>query len=225
MALGLAAACGPKNKLEPAPAANQPGGMEHTARTATDNYSMKAQVDAWPGDVGVLDHVTAVRLTFENTGQAPLRLTYGDLMLRASDGSVYRALSPYRVEGDIEKRHVIGRPIGGPAFSATGYQIAPWYGGAYSSYGYGTWGGPMVYDPMLYDSSSAYWESIELPTDEMLSRALPEGVIDPGGRVDGFVYFEKIDGDPKRAMLQARITDAATERELEQATIPFVVTD
>ena len=87
--------------------------------------------------------------------------------------------------------------------------MAPYYSAVYSTMG--------VYDPYYYDAYETYYADIDLPTPEMLQHALPEGVVDPGGSVTGFIYFEDVSDDVPRVEFRGQLVDAST------GTIPFAV--
>src|SRR5581483_1843570 len=79
----------------------------------------------------------------------------------------------------------------GPAFR--------YYGGLRAWYGAGAiyWGGPLIYPPWYGDWvlwwSPAYYPMARAPMD-MLTMALPEGVLPAGGKIDGFLFFKKATG-------------------------------
>jgi hypothetical protein len=54
----------------------------------------------------------------------------------------------------------------------------------------------------------------------MLRQALPEGPVEPGGQVTGFVYFERLPPGPGRVELRARFPGAGGER-MTRIEIPF----
>lgn len=43
----------------------------------------------------------------------------------------------------------------------------------------------------------------DLPTERMIRRALPEGVLEPGGAVAGFLYFDEVDDETRRITFEA----------------------
>jgi hypothetical protein len=57
----------------------------------------------------------------------------------------------------------------------------------------------------------------------MRRRVLPEGVLEPGGRVSGFLYFEKLDGDPQGVRLVTELVNARNGRRFATSRIPFRV--
>lgn len=107
---------------------------------------------------------------------------------------------------------------------ATGYWAAPYY---------------RVYHPAaaIYDrpfpANAAHhrafypaWENYEaLPTDEMLAWAMPEGVVQPGGSVSGYLYFERVDIDENDVLFRAHLDSAESGLEVVTVSIPFLVVD
>jgi hypothetical protein len=65
---------------------------------------------------------------------------------------------------------------------------------------------------------------IELPTADMLRNVVPEGVLDEGGELEGFLYFEKLqntDADA-RVNFHVDLQDAITGQTFATLHIPFV---
>jgi hypothetical protein len=99
--------------------------------------------------------------------------------------------------------------------------IAPWYAPYYYA-PVSPWRYPWVYDPLYYDTYYPRWE-IDLPTSDMLERALPEGVIEPGGRVTGFVYFPTIANDLDHVTFEASLSDGPDGERFAMLAVPFNV--
>jgi hypothetical protein len=55
----------------------------------------------------------------------------------------------------------------------------------------------------------------------MLDRALPDGVVEPGGRVGGFLYFQRLER-PGPFTFSVDLVDAKTGQRFGAITIPFV---
>jgi hypothetical protein len=77
----------------------------------------------------------------------------------------------------------------GGGFGASGFRVRAglrgWYGPGLSY-----WGNPWLYSsPWVVMWGTAYYPSP--PTHDVLFAALPEGVLPPGARVTGFLYFQK----------------------------------
>jgi hypothetical protein len=81
--------------------------------------------------------------------------------------------------------------------------------------------GSFVSDRWYYDRYRPVFRRVELPTGDMVPKALPEGVVDPGGRASGFLYFEEV-GDVERADFIARLVDASTGARLGSVSIAFL---
>jgi hypothetical protein len=57
----------------------------------------------------------------------------------------------------------------------------------------------------------------------MLRQALPEGTLEEGGSVTGFLYFQDVSEREGRVTLQARLVDARTGEQFGTLSIPFDV--
>lgn len=80
---------------------------------------------------------------------------------------------------------------GGTAYyPPIGFRYAPYL----SPYFIGApiYGGRFATNPLYWDRYEPVMKTVSLPTVDMLRKALPEGVLEPGGRLDGFVYFEGV---------------------------------
>jgi hypothetical protein len=87
------------------------------------------------------------------------------------------------------------------------------------------WPGPF-YDPFYdpYYGPPPYVRCEEpLPTEDMLGRALPEGSLENGGTVAGFLYFQGVADRERQVILQARLVDASTGEAFGELRIPFQV--
>ena len=125
------------------------------------------------------------------------------------------ALPPLEIEGSVQE------PVQ-EAFGYRGFVGAPHYAGRYRHFPLHA--GPYPYDPFYYDTYYDYWAEIDLPTQEMIGRALPEGVLEPGGYVQGWLYFEKVSDDASsRVVFRADLVDQASGRTFGEVRIPFRV--
>jgi hypothetical protein len=123
----------------------------------------------------------------------------------------------------------IGPPVGRRGYGAplggwSGYHIT---GGLRGYYGPGAryWGGPWIHAP--YYSSWVFWWGPRYypsgPSEDVLAFALPEGVIAPGGRVNGFLYFQKATEGTPRLELQWDAYDARTNTYVASARVALDV--
>lgn len=208
-------------RLAPAPSARQVIGVDNAIQTQVAGMKLIAQANAWRGG-GVLDRVTPVRVEIEDHAKVPLVIEYARFALVSAGGNRYAALPPYRLGGTVETPIVADSyaPITRPAIEYTGFSVAPYYAPLYPTIG--AYSGAFPYDPVYYDTYAAFWHKTGLPSRDMLRRALPEGVLQPGGRVSGFLYFEPIAGEAGRVALTLDLVDARKDRLIGFARLPFV---
>jgi hypothetical protein len=138
-----------------------------------------------------------------------------------------------------------GRPILAPPAARGGVYVGPggvrsWgYGGRgwngylvvgglrpYYGFGVGYWGGPWFYPPYysdwVYAWGPAYYPT--RPSTDVLTLGLPEGVLPPGARVSGFLYFKRATAS-RRGLLDLSwdAHDARTGAGLGTLHVPLVV--
>jgi len=108
-----------------------------------------------------------------------------------------------------------------------GFMAAPglrsYYGPGLSYWGFG-WGpwGP-YYSDWVYSWGPAYYPSG--PSYDVIAFALPEGVIPPGGRVNGFVYFKKATDRAKTLTLTWQMHTARDGRDLGSTNVVLDVVE
>lgn len=221
LALVLSACSGSRN-MTPARSAQQ---VSDDAAVARDNnVKVITRADAWTGDAKISEEVTPMRVTIENNGNEPVRVQYQNFKLVGTDGQRFAALPPLNVSGTVPMADLPdGWVAATPAFAYDGFDVAPYYTPVYS--GIGGYTGYFPYDPYYYGTYYSAWPQQQLPTAEMILRALPEGVVRPGGRVEGFVYFERVPDDVERLVFSATLQDANSQPEQDQQVasveIPF----
>jgi len=235
LALALGACA---NTYEPAPAANARPELGPTAATtATAPSGMtgsEAGMDAgvrvttlsvgeWPGVYEIDDEVTPLKVRIQNDSQRPLAVRHDRFTLTSDTGQRYRALPLWKIEGEGETSITVAdpSPITTPGFTYSGFGVAPYYGTLYP--GIGPYTGPSYYAGAGYGLYDTYFVDTELPTPEMRERALPEGVIDPGGYVEGYLFFEKVSDDAERVTFQYELTDPTSGQSFGALSIPYTV--
>lgn len=209
-------------ELSPAPSAAEVPG-EDAAVSSIDGVELRAQPGMWPGDVPINREVTPIEVTIDNDSDLPVQLRYDQFALVGPQGTRYSALPPYDVEGEVDEPEMarVYSPISNPLFAHDRFVVAPYYADVYP--GIGVYADPFLYDPLYHDNYFTYWEERELPTEDMLRRGLPEGVVEPGGEVTGFLFFENVDPDQPRVEFRGQIVDARTGNRFGTVTIPFTV--
>lgn len=172
--------------------------------------------DAWKGTPADLeDALTPIQANIQNTSDKPLRVRYNEFELVTASGFRSHAIPPLRIEGSITRTSLA------PAYPWHGFYLAPYYRPFYRpSLGY--WDGPFFYDPFYYGSYYTIWRE-PLPSEDMLEKAMPEGVLQAGGRLRGFLYFQKIPKDQKEVTFTASLVDADTEESFGKIAVPFVL--
>ena len=123
---------------------------------------------------------------------------------------------------------------GGVGFGAYGGRGSGGFyisGGLRDYYGPGAlyWGGPFIYPP-YYATWVFGWGPDYYPTPrasyDVLSNALPEGVLPPGARVDGFLYFKKATSRDRRNLdLAWSLVDARSSNDLGSLHVALEVVD
>lgn len=214
--------------LTPAPQADRLEGRPAVATTSAAGVEIIAESPDWPGEVEIEEVVTPMQVTIRNGSDHPVRLSYADFSLvEPGNGTRFAALPPWDVRGDVDLRVASGyRVAPGTALRLRGFRVAPYYDPIYPWLGAYT-GYPYYSASPYYRNYYRYWDDIEieLPTPGMLERAIPEGVIDPGGMVRGYLYFERVEGidEGTRLDFRADLVDAASGEVFASLDIPFVL--
>ncbi len=211
----VAGGCANRNPLEPAPGATSYRGLDDAAQTRTPSVSLVAQADAWPSDDRILDDVTPLWVEVVNHHDRPITVRYEQFKLYPPDGVPYVARAPEETRGEAEVP-IAGFAYGGYPRGYPYYDYAwdPWWG---DYYGWGYYG----WSPYYYTR----YVRVPLPTPAMIQSALQEGVLAPGERAAGFVYFDRVDSDLGMVELTFTVIDAETGKVVDAASIPFEVED
>ncbi|CAM3737827.1 hypothetical protein G4177_01230 [Corallococcus sp. ZKHCc1 1396] len=229
-ALLLVAGCAAETKLRPSPEAGVLQDGKSGAVTEQAGVRLVADGSAWRGYPSDLERrLTPVYVRLENQGERALKLQYpGFALVGAESRFRYTALAPLSLQ-----KAVSSRDDGAP--DASSAVIAPagrWRVGVGvgSAYGYrprrgfvppyyGPWGSPF-YDPYLYGRPQC---QEPLPTEDMINNALPEGTLEPGGTLEGFLYFQGVASREDAVTLQVKLVDAESGEPFGALDIPFQV--
>jgi hypothetical protein len=212
-------ACQRRPELVPASGAAHARGMKDAVQAVQSSVRVIAQVRDWPGPAEIADVVTPLRIVIDNGSPQALQIRYDDFEIRAPNGATYRAVPPAHTRGVVVDTDA---PVT-PKFRYNGFYAAPYYRDYYQ--GVPLYGGSFAHDAPYYDAHFPYWQAkAVLPTAEMLARALPEGVLNPGGKLDGYLYFEKVhEKDGAAVDLRVRLRPAGRVDPLVAVSMPFVV--
>jgi hypothetical protein len=199
------AGCAHHDKLGPAPGAMTPASASKGLVGENAGVRVVARIQTWNGDPPTLSqYVLPIWVQIENHSGKPLLLRYSALSMEDKNDSQVKlsAVPPARVTG---KATIPGSAVP-PEFGLED----PWLG---------TWLEP-GFDDILVSKMS--WQE-NLPTREMLHRALREGVVANERKVAGFVYFPKTKQDPATFILRADLIDATTNQSFGRIEIPLAV--
>jgi len=208
----LAAGCVSTTTLQPLPMTpitrgGAPVAQEHGVR-------LVASGDAWKGHPSYLGRiVTPVEVRLENQSGRPLRIDTADFTLVGGSRFEYAALTPIQLSQEnasgvggsgqagayVAEPRFVGRPFFGPGWFDPFYD--PFYG-------------PYAYYPVQPEP---------LPTADMVRAALPQGTLQPGGALTGFLYFQNVGAREGQVTLRARLVDARTGMQFGTLDIPFQV--
>ncbi len=233
----VAIACSHVPQLKPEPAAPRAPGNPNVAFAEVSGVRVFVAGDAWKGDPPNLPKVfTPIQVTIENQSGHPLRVSYEDFKLVGQSGFAYAAIPPMQAKGVVSASAgpspraavaPVGFQPGGlvvvPAATRIYHQhffVAPYFSWYYP--GWPAWPYAFPYDPFYYDRMYAYWPE-RLPTQDMLSNALPAGVLNNGGRIFGFLYFQGIADRESRVSFEEQLVDASSGQPFGRVSLPFEV--
>lgn len=209
-------ACAHSPVLKPEQSVARAPGTQNVAMAEVSGVRVLVSGDAWKGDPANLAEVfTPVHLTIENHSGKALRISYADFTLSGSSGFRYAAIPPLSAQGTVTA--VVPVP---PRFYYDRFFIAEHYWHYYP--GLSRWTYPFPYDPWYFDRYYGFWPE-PLPTRDMLAEALPEGAIQDGGRVAGFVYFQSVAKRESRVNFEMNLVDASSGQSFGRVSIPFDV--
>jgi hypothetical protein len=217
IAVGLIAGAtviGCATNLTPAPTAQTVTGLEDAAADQSSGVRIVAQAANWPGQVDISREMTPVRVIITNNSGVPLRVHPDQFALVSPTGRQFEALPLQRIQGEVEYfRTPTGRR---PDVNYLDLYESPETGRRFSPPGVSE-GGKLASDRDYYYN---YWRDVPLPTPEMQSNALAEGVLESGNRMEGWLYFEKVD-NVDQVTLRSELVDDATGSRIGDIQIPF----
>jgi hypothetical protein len=196
-------------------------GLDDAAGVVVSRVQVVAQPDEWPEGGEVPDNVTPMLVDIINGSSSPLRIEYRLFSLQAGASRSLVALPPFNVYGTATQPRVQreGSRIE-LSYEAKRFEIAPFYADLYSELP--RYQGPFTADQRYYGANWGRWKGNSLPDRTVRLMALPEGVLQPGGRIGGFLYFEKVPRDAKQVQLDFSLVDAVSGRLFAIASVPFV---
>jgi hypothetical protein len=204
--------CAPVFTLAPAPGAQRVPGQAQAAEQHVQGINLRVNGAAWPGSPTVQELLTPLQLSIANSSGRSLRLRYDAFALAGPTGFRLTPLPPYQVISQAPSEVI------NPSFYYDHFFVAPPYSRHY--FGVPPWAGPFPYDPLYYPNFYGYWP-YTLPTREILQQAIPEGVVEDGGRVTGFLYFQRLNRSWTEVSFQAELVDAKSGESFGKISIPL----
>lgn len=209
---------------------------EGPAAASLSGVHVRVDGDAWRGEPARLPEVvTPVKVTIENSSGRPMRIAYLDLSL---DGKKhYRALPlvshdvPLSVRQNAPAlRLVVNEPVAPeapadpqrpkPRFQSKGFFVAQFYKKQYPAYE--PWPRSINTRSPTESISNALLAA-NLPSADMVADGLPEGVLESGGMVSGYLFFDRVEPKETRVNFNLRLTDPDSTEQFGQITIPLAV--
>ncbi|MEL6184755.1 MAG: hypothetical protein AAFU79_09040 [Myxococcota bacterium] len=227
VAAAVAGGCRTVPSLKPAPSArvapeDARGSLgENAVMDTAAGIQVVATTEGWNGPVTVPTYVTAMKLAVRNTSKRPVRLEYKHLRLeapKAGETKTFKAVPPHRIRSGAVNQ--LTDPYGSvrPLWFGRGYSICGPYAGFYR-FPNSPWAGP--YPLVLNAWNRPFLATRYVYAHPLLAYGLPPGILEPGGEVEGWVFFRRVDADLPRLTLRAELVDADTKKVLGAARIPF----
>jgi hypothetical protein len=209
-------------RLTPAAGASVAAAAPNMAVAERSQVRIRVESQAWPGPDNVTAEVTPLKLTIENNGTTPVAIRYDNLYLTTPDGERFSALPPFEARKEAAEAVMPPmRPAASVWFTHRGFLVAPYLRHYYP--GLRPFAYAYTYDPFHYERYVDSWSRRQMVMDEVRRHAIPEGVLEPGGQVTGFVYFEDVDEDVPRVTFHANLADPRDGRSAAALTVPFDV--
>lgn len=224
IALALVGACAPgRTDLVPAATASSASGIKNAAVDSAAGVKITVQSAGWPGKAEIEDVVQPLRVILENRSGRAVLITYDKFALFGPKGRRYSALSPFNIQGTSEDPQVKkGQdPIADPLIIVERFELVPEYGPLYP--GVPILGGVLYTDTVYRDQITRTVPDTGLPSPFLLRRALPEGALKDGGRMDGYLFFEKVPLDIAGVSFKVHLVDVADGRVIGILAVPFRV--
>lgn len=204
--LGLAACAGPR--IVPLAASEARVDAARGAVTVVGaGVELSVRASAWRGTPWDLPgYVTPFLVQLANEAPEPVAYEHADFRLFDDARFQYTALPPVDVERILRSR--AGGPLRVAAASPPpGLRRRVIHDPFWDWWWWERYGWPWYYPPPA-------------PLDEVYLRALPVGVLQPGARAEGFVYFPRLRPDARRLTFEFHHRIGAVPRRL---TVPFGV--
>jgi hypothetical protein len=200
--------CATAPRLIPGPGVTTAPGRPEVAQVEERGVELRVE-DVRSSELSLPPGVKAVHVRLTNQTDRPLRVRSDDFSLQTPQGLALTALPPYQVA------RVAGAFV--PTFQRDRFFVSPWYSPFYS--GFPIWRGSLA-SPWYYGAYVDPWPAQRV-TARVLEESIPEGVLEPGGHVDGLLYFRAPEEGVRELALQMRLLDARDDRGFGELEIPM----
>lgn len=215
--------CAGSPDLEPAVPESRVEGLNDAAGVVVSRVQVVAQPGEWPEEPEIDEHVTPVLVDLTNGRSDPLRIEYRLFSLSVGPGKNLAPLPPFNVYGTaLAPRVMPERRRIELVFEARGFEVAPHYAAVYDRPRASR--RPFAADTAYHAATWPEWRrsGYDLPTASMKLMALPEGILHPGGRVSGYLYFPLLPAGARRVDFHQSLVDADSGRLFAVASVAFV---
>jgi hypothetical protein len=213
--------CAERTLLAPAPGAPAAPGSPSAALATANGVQVIVEAGEPTGPRDIETAVTPLKVTIVNNGPEPVAIRYDHIYLEGPGGKRWAALPPYEAQKEAAQAITPPPPPPAPLWVYDRFLVAPhlrWY------YPYLTaFADPFLYDDVYYDQYRRYWRRRRIAMRDVRAQAIPEGVLEPGGRVSGFLFFEHVPSNAGPVSLHADLLDARTGRQLATVVTPLTV--
>jgi hypothetical protein len=205
---------GPSTTLTGSPQAIPASPAANVAVKTVGGVRLYARGGAWDGlPANLGSTVTPVAVRIENHSGVPIELVYERFALVVANGRTFHPL-PLLPLFDPSR----SIPSLQPTYQPAGFFIAPRLARTYPRLP--AWRSGLARDESLYRLDYRKW-TVGLPSRDVLLKGLPEGVLQDGGAISGFLYF---DGDARGQhdlTFQADLIAGDWEQRVALIEIPF----
>ncbi len=190
------------------------------AVVSTGGVEILTNTDAWSGDPRQFNRLLPILVVITNDSDVPLRVRHSDFSLVTSAGERVTATTPFDL--DIVEVEAYDTPIY-PYAALSHRAYSPYRVSSFSRFGhYGRFGHSGGFG---YHFGSLYYSPfrrIELPTTDMVAKALPERILEPGERTSGFLFFKEFSHDFDRVEFEVELVNAETRHRFATLEIPEI---
>jgi hypothetical protein len=203
--------------LVPASSASVVPNAPTAAYSVVEGVRCSANVGAWNGrEDEIPSFLVPLKIRIKNDSGRPIRVLYQDFALTGRKGRSYRPVPVLPM--DVDARKAIPKLI--PIYAASKFFVAPGFHDVYATLE--PWKAPLERDEELYDRLFRRWGDRRPPLD-VLRAALPEGVLDDGGVVTGYLFFESPLDKESRVSLEATFGGGDGQTTVASIEIPFKI--